>query len=235
MASCSPHCYSSRSSSPALSTSRAWAPRSTPPTATRTYQSVTLPALRGSVYDRNGNLLAVSVPRVDVVSDNYLASSPGADLGTLAHLLRVPASASLPACREERLRDALRQVGPATEAAVQALDLPNVSFVPRADVADYGEWKTGRRATGTVISAAVLCAVDRSGSGRAISGWLLALLAIGPTWRQWPTPCWAFALSPRLIRAGFSAVAVCLLFDGVSVWSIIFRYLARSSFKLKKR
>ncbi len=95
------------------------------------YQSVTLPALRGSIYDRNGNLLAVSVPRVDVVSDDYLVGNPAAELATLAHLLRVPEPGLRSMLSEKSGYVTLaRQVGPATEAAVQALDLPNVSFVP---------------------------------------------------------------------------------------------------------
>jgi cell division protein FtsI/penicillin-binding protein 2 len=95
------------------------------------YQSVTLPALRGSIYDRNGNLLAVSVPRVDVVSDDYLVGTPDTQLAALAHLLRMPAPSLRSMLSEKSGYVTLaRQVGPATEAAVQALDLPNVSFVP---------------------------------------------------------------------------------------------------------
>ena len=43
-----------------------------------------------------------------------------------------------------------------------------------ADVADYGEWKTGRRATGTVISATVFALWVGVALGGAIAGWLLA-------------------------------------------------------------
>ena len=44
-----------------------------------------------------------------------------------------------------------------------------------ADVADYGEWKTGRRATGTVISAVVFALWVGVALGGAIAGWLLEL------------------------------------------------------------
>jgi sugar (glycoside-pentoside-hexuronide) transporter len=44
-----------------------------------------------------------------------------------------------------------------------------------ADVADFGEWKTGRRATGTVISAVVFALWVGVALGGAIAGWLLEL------------------------------------------------------------
>jgi len=95
------------------------------------YQKVTLQALRGSIYDRDGNLIAVSVPRVDVVSDDFLVSNPNADLAALAHLLKLP-SATLHAllAKKSGYVTLARQVGTTTESAIQALNLPNVSFVP---------------------------------------------------------------------------------------------------------
>jgi cell division protein FtsI/penicillin-binding protein 2 len=95
------------------------------------FHSVTLPALRGAVYDRNGNLLAVSVPRVDVVSDNFQVQNPDTDLGALSRLLHVPGGAlrGLLARRAGFIVLA-RQVSPATETAVEALGLPNIAFVP---------------------------------------------------------------------------------------------------------
>ncbi len=44
-----------------------------------------------------------------------------------------------------------------------------------ADVADFGEWKTGRRATGTVISAVVFALWVGVALGGAIASWLLEL------------------------------------------------------------
>jgi len=43
-----------------------------------------------------------------------------------------------------------------------------------ADVADYGEWKTGRRATATVTSALVFALFVGLAIGGALAGWLLA-------------------------------------------------------------
>ena len=43
------------------------------------------------------------------------------------------------------------------------------------DVADFGEWKTGRRATGTVTAAVVFALWVGVALGGAIAGWLLSL------------------------------------------------------------
>jgi len=43
-----------------------------------------------------------------------------------------------------------------------------------ADSADYGEWKTGRRATGLYFSAAVFAQKAGWGIGAAVAGWILA-------------------------------------------------------------
>ena len=42
------------------------------------------------------------------------------------------------------------------------------------DVADYGEWKTGRRASGTVTAAVVFALWAGLALGGAIAGWLLS-------------------------------------------------------------
>lgn len=44
-----------------------------------------------------------------------------------------------------------------------------------ADTADYSEWKTGRRATGLVFSAATFAQKAGWGIGGALAGWLLAI------------------------------------------------------------
>ena len=50
-----------------------------------------------------------------------------------------------------------------------------VLWAMMGDVADYGEWKTGRRATGTVTSAVVFALWIGLALGGAIAGWLLSL------------------------------------------------------------
>lgn len=53
-----------------------------------------------------------------------------------------------------------------------------------ADSADYGEWKTGRRATGLYFSAAVFAQKAGWGIGAAIAGWILAVSHFVPNVEQ---------------------------------------------------
>ncbi|MFZ1085366.1 MAG: MFS transporter [Terracidiphilus sp.] len=87
-----------------------------------------------------------------------------------------------------------------------------------ADVADYGEWKTGRRATGTVISAVVFALWVGVALGGAIASWLLELYGFDSKALVQS----AHALEGiRLIAsvyagAFFLAVALCLVFYPIS-------------------
>jgi len=56
-----------------------------------------------------------------------------------------------------------------------------------ADTADYSEWKTGRRATGLVFSAATFAQKAGWGIGGALAGWLLALYEFMPNLEQTDT------------------------------------------------
>jgi len=49
-----------------------------------------------------------------------------------------------------------------------------------ADSADYGEWKTGRRATGLYFSAAVFAQKAGWGIGAAVAGWILSISQFVP-------------------------------------------------------
>jgi Na+/melibiose symporter-like transporter len=49
-----------------------------------------------------------------------------------------------------------------------------------ADVADYSEWKNGRRSTGFVFAGLVFALKAGLGFGGAISGWLLAGYGYSP-------------------------------------------------------
>ena len=73
--------------------------------------------------------------------------------------------------------------------------LAKMSFAPAvpllwtmlADTADYSEWKTGRRATGLVFSAATFAQKAGWGIGGALAGWLLVLFNFTPNVIQTPT------------------------------------------------
>ncbi len=53
-----------------------------------------------------------------------------------------------------------------------------------ADTADYSEWKTGRRSTGLVFSAATFAQKAGWGLGGALAGWLLAIFKFVPNVEQ---------------------------------------------------
>ena len=56
-----------------------------------------------------------------------------------------------------------------------------------ADTADYSEWKTGRRSTGLVFSAATFAQKAGWGIGGALAGWLLAAFKFVPNVEQTET------------------------------------------------
>ena len=99
--------------------------------AREVYQRVALPALRGAVYDRSGNLIAASSPRVDGVADDYLVTGPKAGLNRLASILGL----SVPALRAKLSQHSgyvplAYQVSGTVEQRVADLDLPYLSFAP---------------------------------------------------------------------------------------------------------
>ncbi|MBN2597900.1 MAG: MFS transporter [Marinifilaceae bacterium] len=56
-----------------------------------------------------------------------------------------------------------------------------------ADTADYSEWKTGRRSTGLVFSAATFAQKAGWGIGGALAGWMLAIFNFTPNVEQTET------------------------------------------------
>ena len=93
------------------------------------FERVPLPALRGAIYDRNGNLMAASLARVDVVADDYLVPKGHPGLARLAALLHVPV-----AFLEAKLSEhsgyvpLARQITGAMQEKIASLDLPYLSF-----------------------------------------------------------------------------------------------------------
>ncbi|MGA3214544.1 MAG: penicillin-binding protein 2 [Acidimicrobiales bacterium] len=99
--------------------------------AQEVYGRIALPALRGTIYDRNGNVLAASEPRVDVIADDYLVTDPNAGLSRLASILGL-SQAALRAKLSARSGyvPLAYQVSGAVEERVAALDLAYVTFTP---------------------------------------------------------------------------------------------------------
>ncbi len=82
-----------------------------------------------------------------------------------------------------------------------------------ADVADYGEWKTGRRATGTVTAAVVFALWAGLALGGYIAGWLFDAYGYVPNAVQTPSALHGILLTASVYSAlAFFATAVCMLF-----------------------
>lgn len=82
-----------------------------------------------------------------------------------------------------------------------------------ADVADYGEWKTGRRATATVTSAVVFALWVGLALGGAIAGWLFWSYGYVPNAIQTARSLMGIRMTASVYPGmAFVATAVCLLF-----------------------
>jgi len=82
-----------------------------------------------------------------------------------------------------------------------------------ADVADYGEWTTGRRATGVVFATILFGLKAGLSLGGAIAGWLLSGYGYQPNVAQTPQALMGIRLTVSVYPAVFlGVVVVCLLF-----------------------
>ena len=82
-----------------------------------------------------------------------------------------------------------------------------------ADVADYAEWTTGRRATGIVFSAIVFGLKGGLGFGGAIAGWLLGAYGYIANVAQTPHALDGIRLTSSVFASiPFFAGVICLLF-----------------------
>ena len=96
-------------------------------------QSVTVPPVRGGIYDRNGEVLAETVTRQTVVADPLIIAKPAAVAAALSPLLGIPA---------DSLRAKLtgpsgfvylaHRVPDAVAAAVAKLNLNGINLVPES-------------------------------------------------------------------------------------------------------
>jgi cell division protein FtsI (penicillin-binding protein 3) len=118
--------------------------------------TVTLPAQRGTIYDRDGAVLAVSVPTWTVVGDPELLAHPAHEAAALAPLLGV-APATLTGQLSERGGYVVlaRQVPEATADKVRTLALAGIDLEPSTQRVDP---------TGSLL-AAVVGGVDAAQSG----------------------------------------------------------------------
>ena len=84
------------------------------------------------------------------------------------------------------------------------------------DVADFSEWKTGRRATGMVFSGVVFALKAGLGFGGAIAGWALATYGYQANVEQTAEALTGIVMLMSVYPAvGFALGAVCLLFYSI--------------------
>jgi sugar (glycoside-pentoside-hexuronide) transporter len=85
------------------------------------------------------------------------------------------------------------------------------------DVADYGEWKTGRRATGTVTAAVIFALWMGLALGGAIAGWLFSFYGYAANAVQTQRALDGIRLTAGLYSGlFFFATAICLFFYPIS-------------------
>ncbi len=117
-----------------------------------------LTAVRGGMYDRNGQVLALSVPTSDLVADPYLIRNPAGEAAALAPLLGLPEAAlQLQLSANSGYQVLARQLDSAVVKTVTALNLPGLTTQADAQRIDPG---------GTLASP-VLGAVGGAGIGQS--------------------------------------------------------------------
>lgn len=121
-------------------------------------QRSVLPTTRGPILDRNGAVLAISVPRTDIYADPRQVSAPGPEAAKLAPLLKEPVSLLQAELSSNTTFVYLkRQVGNSVTKAVEALGLAGINFLP----------DNARYAPNGNLAAGVLGFLGSSGNGLA--------------------------------------------------------------------
>lgn len=101
--------------------------------ASQRFQDIALPADRGSIFDRNGNDLAISIPQRTIWADPRLVEDPAAVASQLAPLLGLDAAGSLALAAKlgagNQFTYVARRVDDQVANAVAALELPGIFFL----------------------------------------------------------------------------------------------------------
>jgi cell division protein FtsI (penicillin-binding protein 3) len=100
-------------------------------------QTVHVPAVRGGIYDRDGDVLALSVPRSNIVADPFLISHPGSVARALTHVLGVSTRKLTAELSEHSGYVFLAQeVGDTVASTVTKLDLPGINVLATTERKD---------------------------------------------------------------------------------------------------
>jgi cell division protein FtsI (penicillin-binding protein 3) len=101
--------------------------------ASQRFQDIALPADRGSIFDRNGNDLAISIPQRTIWADPRLIDDPAAEVAVLTPILGLDAAGSLDLTTKLRGKAQFtyvaRRVPDATAKAVERAKLPGIFFL----------------------------------------------------------------------------------------------------------
>ncbi|MHB8466366.1 MAG: peptidoglycan D,D-transpeptidase FtsI family protein [Acidimicrobiales bacterium] len=118
--------------------------------------TVDLAADRGSIFDRNGNHLAMSVPQATIWADPRLVTAPAQEAAALAPVLKLDEATVLARLSKSgAFAYIARTVDDTTAAQVKALNLPGISmlnepkrFLPDGDLAEPVVGQVGTDDTG---------------------------------------------------------------------------------------
>ncbi len=94
-------------------------------------QTVTVPAVRGGIYDRNGEVLAETVTKQTVVADPLLINHPASVAAALSPVIGIPTDQLLALLTEHSgFVYLVHRVSDAEAAQVTALNLPGINLIP---------------------------------------------------------------------------------------------------------
>jgi cell division protein FtsI (penicillin-binding protein 3) len=126
--------------------------------ASEVTSTVQVPAQRGGIFDRNGAVLAISVPRSDVVADPFLIHDPAGEARTLAPVLGLPQShLQLELSEHAGFVYLAHEVEQGVVSKVKALDLVGITLLPDTQRVD----PAGQ------LAKPLLGAVGSNGAGQA--------------------------------------------------------------------
>ncbi len=95
------------------------------------------PGLRGDIYDRNGSVLAISVPTKTVVADDFQITHPVREAAVLSPLLGVPSATLAPELHQRSGYVKLATQVPASVGAKLAADnLPGITLLDSSERVD---------------------------------------------------------------------------------------------------
>jgi cell division protein FtsI (penicillin-binding protein 3) len=113
-------------------------------------QIVTLPAIRGGIYDRNGEVLALSVAKKTVVADPFLIKKPAQTAAALSPVLGIPVAQLVPKLSEHSGFVYLaHRIDTATASKVTALNLTGIDLIDESQRVEP-DGQTAQPVVGTV-------------------------------------------------------------------------------------